>query len=135
METKLKRISKLLSALFLTLFVFLAFTACENKTYFSQLTFTNRERYAYKDGAVFDGSAWSSNEKMRADFKEGVLQKATVFFDDGNVAVVSINTGKNLDVEYFDENGNIISESQFKSQYSQTWNMIMALEGEVHNVD
>ena len=108
------------------------------KIHFTDLDFRKGggNEYAYnKDGSVFTGTAWSSDEKtMKIEVNNGVINKVTLYHSNGKVAA-SVHLGNSGSRLYFDTNGISITKQQFKRQYPNLLAQSSAFEYEVHYIE
>lgn len=90
------------------------------KNHLNDLGFKNEEPYLYvynKDGSVFSGTAWNSDEKtIKIDAEKGMVTKCTIYHNNGNIAAYII-PDKNSEQKFFGERGNEISQDQFEKIY------------------
>ena len=104
------------------------------KIHFSELEFRKGQKYAYKNGEAFSGTAWSSDEKsfsMTAD--GGVVIGAKAYHSNGRVAIDGDPVNKIR--THYDEYGNVMSEAEFKSKYPHIMQKVKAFSYEIKEVD
>ena len=104
------------------------------KIHFSELEFREGQKYAYKNGEAFSGTAWSSDEKsfsMSAD--GGVVIGAKAYHSNGRVAADIDPVNKNI--IYYDEYGNVMSKREFKSKYPHEIQKAKAFSYEIKEID
>ncbi len=104
------------------------------KIHFSELEFRKGQKYAYKDGEAFSGTAWSSDEKsfsMTAD--GGVVIGAKAYHSNGRVAIDGDPVNKIR--THYDEYGNVMSEAEFKSKYPHIMQKVKAFSYEIKEID
>ena len=118
-------------ALFL---ISISLLSCGNvgKTHLTDLDY-RRERgndYFYKkDGTVFSGTAWSSDNKtIKLEVSNGIISNATLYHSNGKVASI----GSNGNFVYYDTDGNTITERQFKKDYPELMAQAGAFEHEIN---
>ncbi len=88
------------------------------QTTFSQLSETNfrNNTFIYKGNALFTGTAWSNDGRfMKIICENGVIVKGYIYHNNGRIACVS--DIKNDKMICYNENGKIITESEFKERY------------------
>ncbi len=112
------------------------FSSCNlGNTHLTDLDFRrdHGNEYAYKkDGTVFNGTAWSSDDKtIKIEVNNGVITTVTLFHSNGNVAI----TGSIKNLTYYDINGSIITKQQFKINYPDLMVQAGAFEHEVHYLE
>ena len=96
--------------------VFFASFSAPPKDLLKDVKFTEsgRDTYAVKDGAPYDGTAWSKDEKtMSVECKEGLVVSMTIHHDNGKPAVVF----RQEDITCYDENGEKMEEEKFRQKY------------------
>lgn len=104
------------------------------KIHFSELEFRKGQKYAYKNGEAFSGTAWSSDEKsfsMTAD--GGVVIGAKAYHSNGRVAIDGDPVNKIR--THYDEYGNVMSEAEFKSKYPHIMQKVKAFSYEIKEID
>lgn len=126
---------KKVSFLFVSLVICCLISCDLGKTHFTDLDFRrdHGNEYAYKkDGTVFTGTAWSSDDKtLKIEVNNGVITTVTLFHSNGNVA----STGSKNNLSYYDTNGNVITEQQFEKNYPELMVQVGAFEHEVHYIE
>lgn len=131
MKTKFQLLTLLMS-----LFIFVACDAV-GKHYLKDLDFRrdHGNEYAYnKDGSVFTGTAWSSDGKtVKIEVNNGVINDVTLYHSNGDIAA-QYTVGSRIE-NYYDTNGNQISEQQFKKEYPEVMVQLGAFEHEVHYLE
>ena len=121
---------------FLVGFIICFLSSCDiGKTHFSDLDFRkdHGNEFAYKkDGTVFTGTAWSSDNKtLKIDVNNGVITTLTLFHSNGKVA----STGSKRNMTYYDANGNVITKQEFKKNYPDIIDQTFAIEHEIHYLE
>ena len=87
------------------------------------------KKYAFIDGSLFTGTAWSSDDKSASiSFQDGIMQKAVVYQANGKEAVVKYASSNPT---FYDEHGITMSEDAFRDSYGHLWDKIGALEAEL----
>ena len=131
MKTKFQLLTLLMSLILLI--------ACDavGKHYLKDLDFRrdHGNEYAYnKDGSVFTGTAWSSDGKtVKIEVNNGVINYVTLYHSNGDIAA-QYTAGSRIG-NYYDTNGNQISEQQFKKEYPEVMVQLGAFEHEVHYLE
>ena len=119
--------------------MFTCFISCEEKakTHLIDLDFKkdSRNEYAFnKNGTVFTGTAWSSDEKtIKIVAKNGVIMSTTIYHHNGQVAAY-ISEHENRRTLY-DHEGKITDEKEFEFWYPNLVAQIKAIENEIHRID
>lgn len=122
--------------LFLIISISLCLISCgvNGKTHLIDLDFRkdNRNEFAYnKDGTVFTGTAWSSDEKtIKIVAKNGVITSITFYHNNGQVAAF-ISEYENRRA-FYDHEGKLTDEKEFEFWYSKLVAQIKAFENEMH---
>lgn len=105
------------------------------KKYFNDLEFREDRRnyYAYKDGKVFDGTAWSSDGKtIKIEVNNGLVISVVGYHPNGNIAMETKTNGSET---YYDEDGRTLSKAEFKQRYPNMEAQFNAFEPELHFMD
>ena len=114
--------------------MFTCFISCgfEGKKHMGDLDLRikDNEGFLYnKDGSVYTGTVWSSDEKtVKLEVTNGVITQTTLYHPNGNVAI----TGGAGNYTFYDENGSTITKHEFKEQYPQLKSQTDAIKYEFH---
>lgn len=119
--------------LFTSLIAIITLFSCTGKTHLSELTFEEDRKmdclYAYRNGEVYSGSAWSSDEKsFVVNISNGVVRSLTFYHANGNVAVSSDAASGPT---YYDEDGNVISKREMQNKYPELVRQMLAITREM----
>lgn len=123
--------------LFILFAMFTCFISCDfiGKKHLGDLDLRlkNNKGFLYnKDGSVFTGTAWSSDEKtIKIEVTNGVITQTTMYHPNGNIAI----TGGSGNYTFYDVNGSIISKSEFKEQYPELRSQSEAIKYEFHLIN
>lgn len=119
--------------------IFLAACDAVGKHYLKDLDFRrdHGNEYAFnKDGSVFTGTAWSSDGKtIKIEVNNGVINSATLYYSNGDIAAQSTFASRKYNVNYYDTNGNQISEKQFMEEYPEVMVQFGAFTHEIHYLE
>lgn len=133
MKTRFQLLTLLMSLILLI--------ACDaiGKHYLKDLDFRrdHGNEYVYnKDGSVFTGTAWSSDGKtLKIEVSNGILNQATQYHSNGEIAATVQFTAGSKSRKYFDTNGNQISKEQSEELYPELEVQAGAFEHEVHYLE
>jgi len=95
--------------------------ACTSKVYLAELTPGEDDLVFCLDGKRFTGTACSSDDVVKAEFKDGLLAEGTVYHVNGKLGIrIKLNpyTDELESVEFYDDKGTPITYEEFLNQYA-----------------
>ena len=104
--------------------------------YLTDLTFQEDDElkclFAYKNGKVFSGEAWSSDgETFKVEVEKGVVTKEIVYHPNGKAAYIVTEKGRYS----YNEQGSPISEEEFKENYPDLVKQVIAIAHEMKGLN
>jgi len=107
-----------------------------NVTHLTDLTFQEDDEvkslFAYKDGNIFTGEAWSSDgETFMVEVEKGVVTQETLYHANGKAAYIISENAKYC----YNEKGEPISEQEFKEKYPLLVKQVMAIVHEMKGLN
>lgn len=119
--------------------MFMCFVSCEkkSKTHLIDLDFKKDSRYEYafnKNGTVFTGTAWSSDEKtIKIVANNGLIMSTTIYHKNGQIAAF-ISEHENRRA-FYDHQGELTDEKEMEFWYPELFAQIKAIGNEIHYID
>lgn len=104
---------------FITLFICLISCGIKGKKHLHDLDLRIKDNSGFlynKDGTVFTGTAWSSDEKtIKIEVTNGVITQTTMYHPNGTIAI----KGESGNATFYDANGSVITKHEFKEKYPE----------------